>query len=88
MKNIKEKKEIKEDQESSETIATSVLHLMKRSLLRVYALLIIFIFLFVISIADSFYQRKIIIEIIKERQESNIVEYCETNANCTCEKSE
>lgn len=88
MKNTKEKKEIKEDQEISETIATSVLHLMKRSLLRVYALLIIFIFLFVISIADSFYQRKIIIEIIKERQESNIVEYCETNANCICEKSE
>lgn len=88
MKNIKEKKEIKEDQETSETIATSVLHLMKRSLIRVYILLIIFIFLFVISIVDSFYQRKIIIEIIKERQESNIVEYCETNANCICEKSE
>lgn len=50
----------------NEFLATSVLHLMKRSLKRMYMLLIIFIALFVISMVDSIYQRCRIINILRE----------------------
>lgn len=46
-------------------VATEVLHLMKRSLKRIYGLLIIFIILFVMSMVDSIYQRCRIIDVIK-----------------------
>ena len=47
-------------------IATSVLHLMKKSIKRMFILLIIFIVLFVLSIIDSIYQRCRIIDILEE----------------------
>ena len=47
-------------------VATSVLHLMKKSIKRLYVLLILFICLFVISIVDSIYQRCRIINILRE----------------------
>jgi hypothetical protein len=50
----------------NEFIATNVLHLMKRSIKRMFILLIIFIVLFVASIVDSIYQRCRIINILKE----------------------
>ena len=46
--------------------ATPVLHLMKKSIKRMFILLIVFIILFVISIADSIYQRCRIIDILEE----------------------
>lgn len=52
--------------EQNQTIATQVLHLMKKSLKRMYGLLIIFITLFVFSIIDSIYQRCRIINILEE----------------------
>lgn len=60
-------------------IATSVLHLMKKSIKRMYTLLIIFIFLFVVSIVDSIYQRCRIIDLINQYQvvEHTIDEACE-----------
>lgn len=54
-------------------VATEVLHLMKKSIKRMYALLIIFICLFVFSIIDSIYQRCRIIDILQE------FEYVEEN---------
>ena len=59
----------------NEALATAVLHLMKRSLRRMYGLLIIFIILFVISMVDSIYQRCRIIDLI---QQYEIVEETET----------
>lgn len=50
----------------NEALATAVLHLMKRSLRRMYGLLIIFIILFVISMVDSIYQRCRIIDLIEQ----------------------
>ena len=50
----------------NEALATAVLHLMKRSLKRIYGLLIIFIILFVISMIDSIYQRCRIIDLIQQ----------------------
>lgn len=50
----------------NEFLATNVIHLMKRSLIRVYILLIIFIVLFVISIVDSMYQRHKIEDILTQ----------------------
>ena len=47
-------------------VAMPVLHLMKKSIRRMYGLLILFIVLFVVSIADSIYQRCRIISILKE----------------------
>ena len=47
-------------------VATPVLHLMKKSIRRMYILLILFIVLFVVSIADSIYQRCRIIRILEE----------------------
>lgn len=49
-------------------VATEVLHLMKRSLKRIYLLLLIFIVLFVISIIDSIYQRCRLINILQTYQ--------------------
>lgn len=47
-------------------LATNVLHLMKKSLKRMYILLIIFIGLFIISVVDSIYQRCRIIELLEQ----------------------
>lgn len=47
-------------------VATPVLHLMKKSIKRMYILLILFIVLFIVSIADSIYQRCRIISILRE----------------------
>lgn len=49
-------------------VATEVLHLMKRSLKRIYLLLLIFIVLFVISIIDSIYQRCRLINVLETYQ--------------------
>lgn len=51
---------------NDEFLATNVLHLMKKSLRRMYILLIIFIGLFIISVVDSIYQRCRIIDILEE----------------------
>lgn len=56
-------------------VATPVLHLMKKSIKRMFILLIIFITLFVISIADSIYQRCRIINILNDL---DVVEETET----------
>lgn len=50
----------------NEFIATNVLHLMKKSVKRMFILLIIFVFLLVVSVVDSIYQRCRIINILKE----------------------
>ena len=47
-------------------VATPVLHLMKKSIRRMFILLIIFITLFVISVIDSIYQRCRIIDLLEE----------------------
>ena len=46
-------------------VATPVLHLMKKSIKRMFILLIIFITLFVISVIDSIYQRCRIIDLLE-----------------------
>lgn len=51
---------------NDEFLATNVLRLMKKSLKRMYILLIIFIGLFIISVVDSIYQRCRIIELLKQ----------------------
>ena len=62
---------------NDEFLATNVLHLMKKSLMRIYILLVIFIFLFVVSIIDSIYQRCRIIDILNDFE---VVEHAtETN---------
>lgn len=60
-------------------VATEVLHLMKRSLKRIYGLLIIFIILFVISISDSIYQRCRLIRVIKDYENMITGKICENN---------
>jgi hypothetical protein len=50
----------------NEFIATNVLHLMKKSIKRMFILLIIFVVLLVVSVVDSIYQRCRIIDILKE----------------------
>lgn len=62
-------------------VATPVLHLMKKSIRRMYALLIIFIILFVISIADSIYQRCRIIDILESVEVVEETETYEMNAD-------
>ena len=47
-------------------VATPVLHLMKKSIRRMFILLIIFITLFVISVIDSIYQRCRIIDLLED----------------------
>ena len=64
-------------------VATPVLHLMKKSIKRMYVLLIIFITLFVISVIDSIYQRCRIIDLLEsfEVVEETITEQYEMNAD-------
>ena len=64
-------------------VATSVLHLMKKSIKRLYVLLILFICLFVVSIIDSIYQRCRIINILREFEivEETVTETYEMNAD-------
>jgi hypothetical protein len=64
-------------------VATSVLHLMKKSIRRMYGLLILFIILFVVSVVDSIYQRCRIIGILKEFEvvEEVVTEHYEKNAD-------
>lgn len=59
----------------NEFIATNVLHLMKRSIKRMFILLIIFVVLLVVSVVDSIYQRCRIIDILEDIE---IVEEVET----------
>ena len=64
-------------------VATPVLHLMKKSIRRMFILLIIFIILFVISVIDSIYQRCRIIGILEsiEIVEETVTEQYEMNAD-------
>ena len=64
-------------------VATPVLHLMKKSIKRMFILLIIFITLFVISVIDSIYQRCRIIGILEsiEVVEETVTEQYEMNAD-------
>jgi hypothetical protein len=65
----------------NEFIATNVLHLMKRSIKRMFILLIVFIVLFVASIVDSIYQRCRIIDILEDIEVVEEVETYEMNAD-------
>ena len=49
-----------------DSLAVGVIKMVKKSLVRVYALLILFIILFVFSIIDSIYQRCRIIDLLEE----------------------
>ena len=49
-----------------DSLAVDVIKMVKKSLVRVYALLILFIILFVFSIIDSIYQRCRIIDLLEE----------------------
>ena len=49
-----------------DSLAVGVIKMVKKSLVRVYVLLILFIILFVFSIIDSIYQRCRIIDILEE----------------------
>lgn len=64
-------------------VATPVLHLMKKSIRRMFILLIIFITLFVISVIDSIYQRCRIIGILESIDvvEETVTEQYEMNAD-------
>ena len=64
-------------------VATPVLHLMKKSIKRMFILLIIFITLFVISVIDSIYQRCRVIGILEsiEVVEETVTEQYEMNAD-------
>ena len=48
------------------SVATEVIKLLKQSIKRLYILLIIFIVMFIISLADSLYQRYKIVELLKD----------------------
>lgn len=60
-------------------VATPVLHLMKKSIRRMFILLIIFIILFVISISDSIYQRCRLIRVIKDYENMITGKICEND---------
>ena len=47
-------------------VATPVLRIMKKSVKRMYILLIVFIVLFIISLVDSIYQRCRIIDVLEK----------------------
>ena len=68
---------------NDEFLATNVLHLMKKSLKRMYILLIIFIGLFIISVVDSIYQRCRIIKLLEQFEvvEEVVTEQYEMNAD-------
>lgn len=51
---------------NEDSLAVGVIKLVKKSLVRVYFLLIIFIVLFVFSILDSIYQRCRIIDLLED----------------------
>lgn len=70
------------DEIKNEAVATEVLKLMKRSLVRMYGLLIIFIILFVFSIVDSIYQRCRIIDILEQYEivEETVTETYDMNS--------
>lgn len=55
-------------EKESGIVATEVLHLMKRSLRRIYSLLIIFIILLIFSVIDSIYQRCRIIDLLEKNE--------------------
>ena len=61
-------------------VATPVLHLMKKSIKRMFVLLIVFIILFVISISDSIYQRCRLIRVIKDYENIITGKICENGA--------
>lgn len=65
----------------NEFIATNVLHLMKRSIKRMFILLIVFVVLLVVSVVDSIYQRCRIIDILKDIEVVEEVETYEMNAD-------
>jgi hypothetical protein len=63
-------------------VATPVLHLMKKSIRRMFILLIIFITLFVISVIDSIYQRCRIIDLLESFEVvEEVTETYEMNAD-------
>jgi hypothetical protein len=65
----------------NEFIATNVLHLMKRSIKRMFILLIVFVVLLVVSVVDSIYQRCRIIDILEDIEVVEEVETYEMNAD-------
>lgn len=66
----------------NEFIATNVLHLMKRSIKRMFVLLIIFIVLLIFSVIDSIYQRCRIIDILEQIEVvEEVTETYEMNAD-------
>ena len=66
----------------NEFIATNVLHLMKRSIKRMFVLLIIFIVLLIFSVIDSIYQRYRIIDILEQTEVvEEVTETYEMNAD-------
>lgn len=66
----------------NEFIATNVLHLMKKSIKRMFILLIIFIVLLVVSVVDSIYQRCRIIDILEDIEVvEEVTETYEMNAD-------
>lgn len=66
----------------NEFIATNVLHLMKRSIKRMFVLLIIFIILLIFSVIDSIYQRCRIIDILEQIEVvEEVTETYEMNAD-------
>ena len=64
-------------------VATPVLHLMKKSIRRMFVLLIIFVVLLVFSVIDSIYQRCRIIRLLEsfEVVEETVTEQYEMNAD-------
>ena len=62
-------------------VATEVLHLMKKSLKRIYILLILFIALFSLSIIDSIYQRCRLIKVIREYETMITEDVCKHTTN-------
>jgi hypothetical protein len=66
----------------NEFIATNVLHLMKRSIKRMFILLIVFVVLLVVSVVDSIYQRCRIIDILEDIEVvEEVTETFEMNAD-------
>ena len=65
-----------------DSLAVGVIKMVKKSLVRVYALLILFIILFVFSIIDSIYQRCRIIDLLKSFEVvEEVTETYEMNAD-------
>ena len=62
-------------------VATEVLHVMKKSLKRIYILLILFIVLFSLSIIDSIYQRCRLIKVIREYETMITEDVCKQTIN-------